>query len=86
MRSKAEAQDEQKNVRPPLSYHYLLTNFAYKVKMHFVIAGKVNCAQYSYALMIAQKLKEQLPDFGFMKISKKSEEWDVSVFLTSGIS
>lgn len=45
--------------------------------MHYVIAGRINCPQFSYAIMVAQRLKENLPNFTYLKIPKKPDDWGV---------
>lgn len=45
--------------------------------MHFVIAGKINCPQFTYAVMVAQRLKENLPAFTYLKIPKQPDDWEV---------
>lgn len=45
--------------------------------MHFVISGRFDCPQYVYALIIAEKLKENLPDFDFTRIPKRPNEYEV---------
>ncbi|KAK6617563.1 hypothetical protein RUM44_005151 [Polyplax serrata] len=44
--------------------------------MHFVIAGKINCPQFTYAVMVAQRLKENLPAFTYLKIPKQPDDWE----------
>lgn len=45
--------------------------------MHFVIAGHIKCPQFSFAVMLAQRLRESLPDFTYLQISKTPMDWEV---------
>lgn len=46
---------------------------------HFFSLGRCNCPYFAKAELVADQLARNLPNFSVCKISKNTDEWDVSL-------